>query len=97
MEHQHLHHDHGSSYGAISPVKRAMQQLRSPPHHDQHAVNFGKHSATPDVAGTDVSPAEPESGNLVTTAKILHGGRDARSRDRLSRYEQQLCRLQLQE
>ncbi|KAL4146465.1 hypothetical protein PRNP1_012329 [Phytophthora ramorum] len=68
-EHQHLHHD-GNTYGAISPVKRAMQQLHSPlhspQHHNQHAVNF-----------------EPECGDLSSTSKILHG---ERSRDRLSRF-----------
>uniref|UniRef100_H3HBR9 Uncharacterized protein n=1 Tax=Phytophthora ramorum TaxID=164328 RepID=H3HBR9_PHYRM len=68
-EHQHLHHD-GNTYGAISPVKRAMQQLHSPlhspQHHNQHAVNF-----------------EPECGDLSSTTKILHG---ERSRDRLSRF-----------
>ncbi|KAE9021789.1 hypothetical protein PR001_g13303 [Phytophthora rubi] len=38
-EHQHLHHEH-SSYGAMSPVKRALQQLHSPQYHHQHTLNF---------------------------------------------------------
>ncbi|KAG7401293.1 hypothetical protein PHYBOEH_002097 [Phytophthora boehmeriae] len=90
MERQHLHHEHGANYGAISPVKRAIQQLHSPQQLGHHAVNFGRQFSAVRLASNGRlqirSVAEPESGDLSTTAKILHSGRDARSRDRLSRF-----------
>ncbi|KAL3666259.1 hypothetical protein V7S43_008510 [Phytophthora oleae] len=39
-EYQHLHRQQSANYGAISPVKRALQQLQSPQHINHHTMNF---------------------------------------------------------